>query len=492
MRKGRLLLVIVVAVVAAMYLGIIPKSLTIGGTDVTTAGVGYKSHSLEGNSFALGARELLDSEAYVTSWNGGNSEKLSLQGQVRFYSDSSVYGSLGHGLVQYWYQVAVSGANERVKINGQDTANWQSVKKPAPSAINTGSSWFSMESVVVQITGTVEGKVSAIFWGTHYWYEAGFGGIPIKKWADTPFATDEAYLRSGIGSVKCQEDVVEEGQTAHFYVETNYAHSANPIVPSTDQGWVLTVYSPSGANVFSKSLTDGMKGTVGWLVPSGSYSSTGTNQYRVVLHNELVNQDDDWFFTVGPGQSTQVPGLPSFEMTIGTPPFKPGDQITVKISAIQTNNPIKGFWVWVSYETSAGTTTEYLIKDKWYSASVSGTTATATVSWTFPDAGNCRLEASAADSLNLNSGISEMKWTVQGTTGPDNTFTPTFDWAQLVYVLAALVGAVLIWFKAPIPREFKLILVVALIAVAFYFAWPLMTTDYSSHATWIPSGVTNG
>jgi hypothetical protein len=150
------------------------------------------------------------------------------------------------------------------------------------------------------------------------------------------------------------------------------------------------------------------------------------------------------------------------------------------MTSTKVANPIAGFWVWVSYETSAGTTTQYIYEKSWYPATQSGSASYADVTFTFPDTGYARLEASAADSMNLNSGISELKFTVYGADG--RTQIP-FDWVQLVIVIAILIFAVILYYKVPIGQPYNLIMLLVLIAVAFYFAWPLMTTDYSSHAT---------
>jgi hypothetical protein len=82
--------------------------------------------------------------------------------------------------------------------------------------------------------------------------------------------------------------------------------------------------------------------------------------------------------------------------------------------------------------------------------------------------------------MNLNSGISELKFTVYGAEG--RTQIP-FDWWQLAYVIVILIAAIIVYYKAPIPQPFKIIVLLGLIALAFYFAWPLLTTDYSHHAT---------
>lgn len=462
----------VVVVVGALVAGIIPLSLL--QLTVNTNGVGYYARGVRGGSNDNGGGDLLDTTSYVTSWTGGgSSEKIVIQGH--YYGS----GGLSPEMPREWYKVTLTVDNPAVQINGVTATTWtKTYENSGSGAIETGK-WIPMEAVVLTLTNPCSGSVHVELWGHIHYYN------PLPNGANFLLAEDYGYLRSGVGSVKVQNDVVEEGKNVNMFVETAYAHSDKSSVSPSDEGWFLNVYNPSGASVFSKTIGDNFAGTVSWLVPSGSYSASSTNIFKVILRNELIDQDDDWFFTVGPGMSTQVPGLPTFKVTSGDPPYHPGDQITVQISATKRLNPIAGFWVWVSYETSAGTTTNYIYEKKWYPATPTATGATASVTFTFPDAGNVRMEASSADTVNLNSGMAEMEWTVYGPSGTGSASVP-FDWTQLAYVVVILIAALLVWWRAPIPTQFKMILMLILIAVAFYFAWPLMTTDYSTHTTWIP------
>jgi hypothetical protein len=456
------LAVIVVGVLVAS--GALPL-LEIGAN---TSGIGYYHKGIEGNSEANGGGDLLDSTAYVTSWTGGGtSEKIVITAKNRF-DDSLWDAPLLFSFVRYWYVVKIDGNNPNVMINGVTGTTWTSPVYDTPGSIVTDSSWHNMNTVILTLTNPCSGVVYVEFWGHHHWLN-----ILIPTGGDDIFATDQGYLRSGIGSVKVQNDVVEEGTDASFYVETAYAHSDKSDVPSTDEGWVLNVYGPTGASVFQKTIGDNFAGTVKWPVPAGSYSATSSNTFRIVLRNELINQDDDWFFTVGPGMIAQIPGLPSFTITSGDPPYSPGDQITVQISAVKATNPISGFWVWVSYETSAGTTTNYIYEHKWYPATATATGAIASVTFTFPDSGYARLEASTADSLNLNSGKSSMKWTVYGPEDTGDVTTPT-DYSMLILGAFLLIVGLILYWKAPIPKPWNMVGALACVAAAVYLMYPFL------------------
>jgi len=474
MKRQTKLIVLALIVVGALVLtGAIPLLELTSNTE----GKAYYHNGWEGNSQANGGGDLLDTNAYVTSWTGGGtSEKIVIVGKIRSAGGFGIKS--GADFERYYYKVKLDVDSSSVLINGASGTTWQSEWFSAGNAI-VASGWTNMNTVILSLTNPCSGKISVEFWGHHHWDFGINGGTDM-------FASDEANLRSGVGSVKVQNDQVEEGQSAHFYVETSYAHSTKSDVPESDEGWFLNVYSPTGTKVFSKTIADDFSGTVDWLVPMGSYSATSSNVYKVVLRNELINQDDDWFFTLYPGGIKDAPELPTFELTKGETPFHPGDQITVKISATKKVNPIAGFWVWVSYETSAGTTTEYIYEKAWFPATATATGGTASVTFTWPDAGHARLEASAADSMNLNSGNAEMKFTIYG--GGGGGASIPFDWTQLIIVIAVLAFALIAWFKLPIGQPYKAIVVLVLIALAFYFAWPLLTTDYSTHATWIKVG----
>ncbi len=456
-RKNVLILALIV-VGALVFSG--GFSLLSIGNEIGTSGVGYYARGVRGGSNANGGGDLLDSTAYVTSWTGGgNSEKIVIQGH--FYAS----GAFDPEMPRYWYKVTLTVDNSAVKINGQTGTVWTSTVFSTQD-FSTGS-WYPMQVATLTLTNPASGSLHVELYGHINYY------TPLPKGDDFLLAEDWGNLRSGVGSVKVQNDVVEEGTNANFYVETAFSHSQLPGANPSDAGWFLQVFSPTGTKVFEKTVADEFSGTISWLVPSGSYSASSTNIYKVVLRNELINQDDDWLFTVGPGMLTQIPNKPTFKITAGEEPFTKGESITVRISATKTTNPIMGFWVWVSYETSVATTTDYIYEKAWYPATTSSSGSYADVTFTWPDAGNARLEASTSDSLNLNSGMSEMKFTIHG--GEDtNVEPPAKDYSMVILgVFLLLVGLILYW-KAPIPKPWNIIAALAAIAVAVYLMYPTL------------------
>ncbi len=412
----------------------------LGTVYADTNGVGYTYRGIRGGSNANGGGDLLDTTAYVTSWTGGgSSEKIVVQGHAR-----AVKAAFTPDFARYWYKVTLSSNNPDVKINGIAGLEWTSPvynvpSIPSPTPWSDGD-WFPLEAVTLIITNPCSGKVHVDLWGHVH---------DLDPWSkdDGLLAVDEGYLRSGVGSVKVQNDIVEEGTTARFFVETGYAHTAKTTIPEIEQGWILNVYNPSGGSVFSKTIGDNFAGTIEWSVPLGSYSPSSTNIYKVVLRNELIDQDDDWFFTIGAGMITQIPNKPSFSIVDPKDNYYTGDLITVQLTATKNpkGNDISGFWVWVSYETSAGTTTNYLIEKGWYPATKigDGTTSTAQVTFTFPDAGNVRFEASTADSQNLNSGIAELSWKIYAPGGEDQP-PSEIDWLIVIISVLVIAGAIII------------------------------------------------
>lgn len=441
----------------------------LGSVFVNTDGVSYRYRGVEGGTQANSGRgDLLDSTAYVTSWTGGGvSEKIVLRGHFR--ATPAVFAP---EFARYWYKVALTSDNPNVQINGITGTSWESIKFEVTSGSDptpwTYGDWIATESVIVTLTNPCSGKIHAELWGH-------VNDLNPSSSDDGILASDEAYLRSGVGSVKVQNDVVEEGTTANFFVETGYAHTEKTDVSGSGEGWYLNIYNPAGGSVLTKTIGDNFAGTISWLVPNGSYSPSSTNVWKVLLRNELIDQDDDWFFTVGPGMIKQIPGKPSFEIQNPQKTYVAGDKIDVLLTA--KKNPsgydIAGFWVWVSYETSAGTTTHYLIEKAWYPANAEGGGIfTAQVSFVFPDAGNARLEASTADVKNLNSGIAEMSWTVYGPTDNHNNNggPQKVDWLMVILGIVAMIGAValgalLIWYM-PKPWGLGIGIVVILVGIA--------------------------
>ena len=328
-----------------------------------------------------------------------------------------------------------------------------------------------MEAKYLTITNPCSGKVHIELWG----HVADLNPLSSD---DGLLAVDEAYLRSGVGKVVCTEDVVEEGSQAKMYVETGYSHSAISTVPDAEEGWYLQIFDlDTGAMLYQTTVADLFTGYKYWLVPEGAYSATDTNKMRVLLRNELINQDDDDLFVVGLGMLDDIPEKPTFDIIAGDAPFYPGESITVEVYAQKTVYDIAGFWVSVSYETSAGTTTEYVIQDRWYAATKTTDGGYCQVTFTFPSTGYVRMEASAADVMNLNSGNSEMTWTIYDEDdGGTSSITDDFDWTTFFMVIVLAVGAFFIYTRAPFPPMIKWVLVLVLLGVAVYFGYNLVNS----------------
>lgn len=257
----------------------------LGAVYANTDGVGYTYRGIRGGSNANGGGDLLDTTAYVTAYlGGGSSEKIVIQGHAR--ATKAVFTP---SFERYWYEVSLTSNNPDVQINGVAGVEWTSATYPVPAIPSptpwSDGDWFPLEAVPVTITNPCSGKVHVELWG-HI--------NDLDPWSkdDGLLAVDEGYLRSGVGSVKVQNDVVEEGTMAHFFVETGYAHTAKTTIPEIDQGWTLNIYNPAGGSVFTKSIGDNFAGTVDWPVPLGSYSPSSTNIYYVKLTNELIDQED--------------------------------------------------------------------------------------------------------------------------------------------------------------------------------------------------------
>jgi hypothetical protein len=450
------LAVIVVGVLVAT--GAVPLLSLMN--EVSTNGVGYYERGIRGGSNANGGGDLLDTTAYVTSWSGGgNSEKLVIQGH--FYAS----GAFDPEMPRYWYKVTLSVDSSDVKINGVTGKVWTSTEYNTQD-FATGQ-WYPMQAVTLTLTNPASGSVHVEMFGHIHYYN------PLPQSTNPLLAEDWGNLRSGVGSVKVQEDVVEEGTDAHFYVETAFSHSQLPGANPSDAGWFLQVFNPTGTKVWEKNVADEFSGTISWPVPAGSYSASSSNIYKIVLRNELINQDDDWLFTVGPGMLAQIPNKPSFKLIVGEEPFSKGDSLTVRISADKTYNPIMGFWVWVSYETSASTTTEYLYEKAWFPATQKTGGGYADVTFAWPDSGNARLEASTADNLNLNSGMTDMKFTIYG--GEDtNVEPPPEDYSMLILGAFLLIVGLILYWKAPIPKPWNMVGALACVAAAVYLMYPFL------------------
>jgi hypothetical protein len=464
MKLNRKTLAIIGGLIVLVLLlsGSLPGLLSFDWEQIDTDGESFYVKGIVGNSEAICEYgDLLDAPGYVTSWTGGLSEKIFITGWVMFYAD----GPIGCSVERIWYVVKLSGTGAGVMINEVLGTTYTSAKYE-PEGVVSDETWIPMQSILVQLRNPFEGTVTVELWADHSW------DMGLSHGTDM-IAKDTGVLLSGLGSVDLTEDVVEEGTNANLVVKTGYSHSFDPSYTG-DEGYTLKIFQmDTGASVFSKLIADDFYGTIVWLVPDGLYSSTSPshNTFKAVLRNELMDIYDDSLFIVGAGMIDDIPSKPTFTITDGDAPYTPGESITVKVSAIKGAFEIAGFSVWVSYETVGGQLINYVMENKWYKATQTTTGGYCYVTFTFPSTGIVRFEASAVDTMNLNSGISELTWTVYASEDDPPATSGDWDVTGLLIAVGLIVLALVIFAKAPLPEYIKWVVVLALLAVAGYFAF---------------------
>ena len=307
--------------------------------------------------------------------------------------------------------------------------------------------------------------------------------VDSQKWI---LASDEADLRTGVGSVQAPTDPVEENKTATFYVTTGYSHS---IDASKTSGWSLDVFNPDGVCVWTKeNIPDHVNGyKVDWLVPFGSYKTTWNNAYRVVLTNQLLGQSNPWLCVIGAGMSKLVPGSPSFSITKGGPTFTSGDEIQVELTAKKNpiGYPIESFNVEVKYVTAGDQTSYTVIPLQSYVAVLTGNdTYTCLVDFKFPAGGIVEMTASAMDTHHLNSKITTFTVEVAPQTGPGGGGGPPpidYSWIAPVAIIMIILGLILAIAPIPVPSFLKtigwIILLIGIVILVIYgmIAFKLVT-----------------
>jgi len=117
--------------------------------------------------------------------------------------------------------------------------------------------------------------------------------------------SDEAYLLSGEGNVEVVYpdgyDEVEEGETVTFKVYTGFS---GPAVAEPDKRWILELHYPENYPGHEGEILETWKipdnrhpYEVQWTVPKGIWKPN-IKPFTVVLRNQLIAQDDEWFVVV--------------------------------------------------------------------------------------------------------------------------------------------------------------------------------------------------
>jgi hypothetical protein len=461
----------IVAIVLMLVMVLAGMTYLLEITPPDVVGKSYTQHGVTGNAKSVSAKagDLLDATSYITAWySDRDSEKIVLQGSVSL--SGSWFGSpLWFGLSSIWYKVTIrsNGDYPNVKINGVAGTSWESNHTSPGDAWVSGGSWIALPAWIVYVNGPYSGAVHVELWGHIQWVTI----PPLRKSADFMLASDEAYLKSGIGHITVPPGVVEEGNDAVFHVTTGYSHSA--ISLSSPSGWSVLINDPSGSLVKTISVEDNFNGNIAWNVPIGSYRLTWSNQFWVTLRNDFLNQDEKSMWVVGVGMTKQIPPMPTIDMISGKAPFHPGDVVTLRLSATPNpiGYPITGFYV--SLAASQGDIVSYYIfQSKFYDAIQGAKNVSyADVTFNIPDTGDFRMEAATFDTQHLSSGNGIYYLHVYEA-GKEPTTNYNWVWIILAAVLACLAVGIGIWimFYAPLPYPYGWIIAFVIMGVAIALA----------------------
>lgn len=442
--------VILVVIAAVIIIGLVLGGFSLlGAVYADTNGVGIQWRDIRGGSNVNGGGDLLDTTTYVTGWTGtSTSEKIVIQGHFRGT------GTFEPAFERYWYEVELVSDNPTIQINGATGTTWKSPTFTVPDFRN--GQWYPMQIAVLILTNPCQGKIHIELWG-HI--------NDLNPWSsdDGLLASDEAYLKSGIGRMFLAASSYEEGMTATINVETGYAHSVVPGTSPSDQGWFVNIYDPSGAQTWQTTVSDNFNGQVKWPIPTGSWKSDWNNRFLVVLRNELIDQDQRAIVVIEAGATLKQPNQPTATLVKGEEPFTKGEIITVRLSAEQNpiGYPIAGFTVSVVTTSSAGAVTDYIMKDVWYAAvRGEGSIYYTDVTFAFPEAGFAELWGSTVDTHNYASGDAMLKFTIAGM-GNDQDQPKEFNILLVVAIVA--IAAALIVAVVLIKRLFPWGLVIGII-----------------------------
>jgi hypothetical protein len=384
-----------------------------------TTGHSINIRGVMGGSVQAGApNDALDATSYVTAWQSpGLSEKIVTYAQFKggYPNPHPQVPIFDHSLVYYWFVVSLEGSGSAT-LN-VDGANYVAPYTTELKAFNTqpGSTWVQYDSPILKISGPFIGKIHVDLWAKDYygWVDRSTGYIG-HSYDNKIYASDEAELKSGIGSVSVPAEPIQEGTNMVLKVTTGYSHSAEGA-----GGWTLLIFNNKGVEAKRMSISDGVSNyEVIYLVPAGSFDSTpgANNNWKIVLRNELFDQSAEWVVVIRTGSAAQIPPKPTIQYVGETSqPFDVGEVLLYQLSATKNplGNDISGFRVSIGYSTADGSISSFIVENQFYAATLSGTVWAVKISFTAPQAGYYKLQANTIDTQNLGSGFSSVIFGVE-------------------------------------------------------------------------------
>lgn len=451
-----------------------------------TTGHSYYYKGWRGNSIEAGApHDVLDAPEYVTSWDSrGLSEKIVLYAEFNPRDiDNFWKGPIYYSLESVWYVIKAEGDSTIVwDYHGQriQSLTFTTPKKTIPDAEVKQNDWYIVDTDMIRIVGPYVGKIHVELWAHHKWLDF----FTIKS-ADTCFASDEAYLRSGSGTVKVPS-YVEEGKELELIVSVGYAGDHGEPEDTGTQGWTLKLFDSHGNMVKIWKIPDGVSGyKVKYTIPNGSFDSTpgANNNWKVELWNMLFAQHQEYIVVIKAGSYKLLPYAPKIESLNGEPPWPAGTTLKWRLTA--QKNPIGydiyGFRVSVQYSPTAGQLQGFLIENQLYRAYKDPNKADtwyADIEVVAPQTGFYVLSAQTIDIMNNPSVFTKLEYE----TGPAGTSPATpvnvhYDWQKLLVGIFALLACIIIGILLMmyLPQPYGLIIGILLIVIGLGIgAWYIM------------------
>ncbi len=443
------------------------KPLSVLGSTADPVGKSFKVHGAMGGAVSVGAPagDLFDSVDYVTSFTGGEeSEKIVISPSVLNYGFPYGDGPVASRIYNCWIVLTFS-KSVSVDYYGEIATGVTSFKTnpiDVPDVLIIGGKvWFTIPSIIIKLVGPVTAVMHADMY-VHQSWKGGIGGIQ-KLYADSIVASDEATLKSGLGTVSVPS-YTETGKDMILKVTAEYSHSDTGGGEGPG-GWTLQLFDTSGKQVKSWDIPDHVSGyTVTYRVPDDAFSTVvgSTNNWLVELWNNLFRTHAEYTVVIKAGTALLMPPPPKIEASaeLGKPPYPAGTPLSWVITgaANKIGYPLAGFRISVQYSNVNNQLGSFVLQDQWFEAqpNADNKSWSCYVDWTALQLGYYVISAQSVDNQNNPSVFGKLRIE----TGPANINDNDDDdggGADMTLVIGIalaivllLVGIVCLWYR-PFP-----------------------------------------
>jgi len=307
------------------------------------------------------------------------------------------------------------------------------------------------------IIGSETGEIEVVLKANFKLMHQGWAGDDVLEFEgdNSPLSKDGAYLKSGAGTVRATEELVEVGDSVDILVETGNIHG---------EGWTIKAYPPSyvgstpeiydaGNPLDGFSGQDNFRGYVNFDVPLDWWViGEEDSECRVELFNHLWRESVTTFFTIDNKEFAPMYGEDSNDMIVSVEgDFEVGAKISVVLHA-EVNNltqtPISHFYAYVYYGvpgTMPGFAQDYILDKEKYYADANGD---ASFSFNIGRDGNVVIRIIAIDDDGRSSEPAYYGITVypveDGIPGYAGWVTPEFPFVMTAFCWALLVVSAII------------------------------------------------